>query len=95
MPQLTPVTVALHAWLSVVLVDPVQPLPGPPPPVAHVGVVHIRICVPVRLHVPGIVCVHIDQGAQVVAPHAPPVLDGVQFWTVETTFVAHAPLAQV
>lgn len=83
----TPDTFALHACISVVIEEPVQP-----PPPAHVGVVQVLVCTPVRSHVPGIVCVQLPHAPHVVAPHAAPTTDvGMHACISVVDIVTHAP----
>lgn len=85
--QDTPDTLALQACISIVDDEPEQ-VPAP----LHVGVVHMRVCRPVRSQVPGIVCVHEPHGAHDVAPHVEPVASATMHdWLSAATAMTHAP----
>ncbi len=91
----SPATSTLHDCISVCGVESLHVAPAPVP---HVGVWQVRVCVPVWLHVFGIVCVHALQGSHVVAPHAPPpvpVTVHARLTGGEETIVVHVSLMHV
>jgi hypothetical protein len=58
----------MHACVSVIAV----PLPHVPP--EHVGVMHVRVCVPVRSQLIAVVCVQVPHAPHMTAPQLVPSL---------------------
>lgn len=92
--QATPRTSALQGWDSVEGALAEHVLDMPALPAEHVGVVHARVCVPLRSQVPTCVCMHVPHAPHEVAPHAAPVGLAAHPWVSTIGVVAHVPLAQ-
>lgn len=59
----------------------------------QVGVVHVRVCVPLRSQVPTCVCMQAPHAPHEVAPHAAPVGLAEHAWVSTIGVVVHVPLA--